>query len=279
MPSQRARPRAGACDRALRRQSESRGPLCAGRSVVRQACRTVIRGRGILIATAIKISVTTNSYREEYLITNSSGRTSLLCYDGPMSIEKRVAVRARRGEIKNAILQVAALAGLLSIAFVAPNVPKVIPRSLLNKVFGRSRSARDVTVSRLLKDGLLAVEMRDGTRMLRITEKGKRYLAKTKLRAANVPRRWDRRWRVVIFDIKEHRRHVRRNLRSELQAYGFYRLQDRVWVFPYACEDFIALLKADLHVGKDILYLVAEEVENERHLRDYFGIGTGGRSA
>ncbi|MEK7093409.1 MAG: CRISPR-associated endonuclease Cas2 [Patescibacteria group bacterium] len=196
-----------------------------------------------------------------------------------MSIEKRVAVRARRGEIKNAILQVAALAGLLSIAFVAPNVPKVIPRSLLNKVFGRSRSARDVTVSRLLKDGLLAVEMRDGTRMLRITEKGKRYLAKTKLRAANVPRRWDRRWRVVIFDIKEHRRHVRRNLRSELQAYGFYRLQDSVWVFPYACEDFIALLKADLHVGKDILYLVAEEVENERHLRDYFGIGTGGRSA
>ena len=56
-------------------------------------------------------------------------------------------------------------------------------------------------------------------------------------------RRWDHRWRVVIFDIPERRKSVRVSLRRFMQEYGFVRLQDSVWIYPYDCEDLIALAK------------------------------------
>ena len=45
-------------------------------------------------------------------------------------------------------------------------------------------------------------------------------------------RRWDRRWRIVIFDIPERRKSVRAKLRRFMQEYGFVRLQDSVWIYP-----------------------------------------------
>ena len=50
------------------------------------------------------------------------------------------------------------------------------------------------------------------------------------------------------------------------------RLQDSVWVFPYDCEDFIALLKAELKIGAAVLYMVVEHIENDKHLRSHFGL-------
>ncbi len=53
---------------------------------------------------------------------------------------------------------------------------------------------------------------------------------------------------------------------------GFVRLQDSVWVFPYDCEDFISLVKAELKIGSAILYMVVEHIENDTHLRAHFGL-------
>lgn len=53
---------------------------------------------------------------------------------------------------------------------------------------------------------------------------------------------------------------------------GFVRLQDSVWVYPYDCEDFIALLKAELKVGKDVLYAIVDTIEFDKHIRRHFGL-------
>lgn len=53
---------------------------------------------------------------------------------------------------------------------------------------------------------------------------------------------------------------------------GFVRLQDSVWVYPYDCEDLITLLKADLKVGKDVLYVVADRIEYDQPLRTLFDL-------
>ena len=53
-------------------------------------------------------------------------------------------------------------------------------------------------------------------------------------------------------------------------AIGFTYLQDSVWVYPYNCEDLIALLKSDFKVGKDLIYIVAEEIEYEKGLLENF---------
>lgn len=53
---------------------------------------------------------------------------------------------------------------------------------------------------------------------------------------------------------------------------GFVRLQDSVWVYPYDCEDFVALLKAELKIGKDVLYAIVDTIEQDKNLRRYFNL-------
>src|SRR6185503_5238760 len=86
------------------------------------------------------------------------------------------------------------------------------------------------------------------------------------------PKRWDRKWRIVIFDINEKKRKLRDQIRNLLVSLGFIRLQNSVWVYPYDCEDIIWLIKSNVGVGKDILYLIVDEIENDKHLLKSFGL-------
>ena len=88
-------------------------------------------------------------------------------------------------------------------------------------------------------------------------------------------RKWDRCWRVVIFDVPERRKGVRDRLRHFMEGCGFVRLQDSVWIYPYDCEDLIALAKADFRIGADVLYMIVERLERDKYLREHFGLPTG----
>ena len=84
-------------------------------------------------------------------------------------------------------------------------------------------------------------------------------------------KRWDRKWRLIIYDIAERGKgKIRRQIFELFKIAGFYRLQNSIWVYPYDCEDVIGLLKTDFGVGKEILYIIADEIENDRYLRQYF---------
>ncbi len=188
-------------------------------------------------------------------------------------MEDRVKTRARRGEIKTALLQFIALGGIVTLAVAAPALVSGVPKHLVKKIFDRPRSARDAAISRLIAQGCLVRSKRKGVSILEVTNKGQNYLRlAAKKHREPIPRRWDKKWRVVIFDIKERNRGTRTRLRRELQSIGFKMLQASVWVYPYPCEDFVALLKADVHIGRDALYLVVEEMENDKHLRKYFSL-------
>ena len=53
---------------------------------------------------------------------------------------------------------------------------------------------------------------------------------------------------------------------------GFMRLQDSVWIYPYDCEDLLTLLKADFKVGRDMLYMVVDQLEYDVSLKVRFGL-------
>ena len=53
---------------------------------------------------------------------------------------------------------------------------------------------------------------------------------------------------------------------------GLLRLQDSVWVYPYDCEDIVTLLKTDFGIGKHLLYLIVDELENDKNLREDFNL-------
>ncbi len=77
---------------------------------------------------------------------------------------------------------------------------------------------------------------------------------------------------MVIYDIKEYKKGIRDKMKRTLSNFGFLRLQNSIWVYPYGCEDLINLLKADFHIGKEVLYVVADKIENDFALRKAFGL-------
>ena len=86
------------------------------------------------------------------------------------------------------------------------------------------------------------------------------------------PRRWDGKWRVVVFDIWERRRPVRDRLRYLLKKIGFQKIQHSVWVYPYDCEELLAFIRTELRVGGGVIYLIAEGIEHDRALKARFDI-------
>lgn len=130
-------------------------------------------------------------------------------------------------------------------------------------------SIRDAR-NRLVRKGLLAWE---GNK-LRVTDKGRKKLRSWSLQKYQIPKpkKWDKRWRVLIFDIPERRKGLRDKVRRALQASGFVRLQDSVWIYPYDCEELIILLKADFKIGKDMLYMIVDTLEYDTPILTRFNL-------
>ncbi|MBP9751592.1 MAG: CRISPR-associated endonuclease Cas2 [Candidatus Moranbacteria bacterium] len=183
--------------------------------------------------------------------------------------------KERRLEIQKMLLFGVAGAGLLASALVAPNVIGAIGKLyVMTKDEERGyRSYAKTAIGRLKKKGFVETVHENGKIFYRLTEAGERQLLKYRLKEnALKKKRWDGKWRLVIFDIQETRRYARDRWRDEIASFGFIRLQDSVWVSPYESEELVSLLKTEFHVGRDVLYIVADSIENDRELKDRFGI-------
>lgn len=165
------------------------------------------------------------------------------------------------------------LGGVVLIAATIPNAAQLLKFFPGFKKGARFNYRIKSVLGRLAEKGCIVFVEKNGKRYARITEKGEQMLRfETEKTAMAKKRRWDRRWRIVIFDIPERRKSVRSKLRRYMQEYGFVRLQDSVWVYPYDCEDLIALVKASFRIGADVLYLIVERLERDAHLREHFAL-------
>jgi len=198
-------------------------------------------------------------------------------------LEQEIKNRDKRKNIQKIILSTIFATGMLSVALIAPNVLSAI--SKLERSSGRKKNLKysiNDSFTRLREKDLIEIMEINGKKVARITKKGENsldFLDKHDFKL-KIPKKWDGRWRVVIFDIKESRSKTRFLLRKTLSRIGFIRLQNSVWLYPYDCEDLISLLKADFKIGKDVLYMIVEKLENDWHLRKTFNLpnSTGRKS-
>lgn len=186
-------------------------------------------------------------------------------------VENETNIRGKRTKIQQQLaLALFRATTPSSIAFAPERVLlKYLGFEVKGKIVYRMRQA----LQRLEKKGLLKRERIAQGWTATLTDKGRSYAEK--LHSAErikirVPRVWDEKWRIVIFDIWERRRGVRDKLRIILKKAGFRKVQDSVWVCPYDCEELVTFLRADLRLGQGILYIIAEGIENDSKLRQLF---------
>lgn len=185
--------------------------------------------------------------------------------------EKEAKMRRRKGEIQNALLGALEISGLLLVSMAAPNTLQLLGKFGGNKYRFANQAKNALT--RLARKGQVKFVEKDGKRYAQITETGRANLQMHTMKMSVArPKRWDKRWRLVLFDIPEKRRSTRDALRKHMRHIGFYRLQDSAWIYPYECEEIIALLKTNFHLGNAVIYMVVESLENDRRLRDEFGL-------
>ena len=95
------------------------------------------------------------------------------------------------------------------------------------------RSVR-LAVERLRRKKLIDYqEMPDGTVHVVATKQGKNVIRQIDINNMSIekPARWDKKWRLVAFDISEERKKGREALRGVLYRLGFYKLQKSIFIY------------------------------------------------
>ena len=111
-------------------------------------------------------------------------------------------------------------------------------------------------------------EDEDGTITMTLSERGREQILRLNLDQLTIkqPARWDKKWRLVIFDIPEKIKPAREALRGKLKDLGFFELQHSVWVFPYACRDEINFIVEVFDIRRYVRLVEADYVTNEADL-------------
>ncbi len=145
--------------------------------------------------------------------------------------------------------------------------------AFLDGTYGDTKPPSDYydTLRQMKKTGYL----KEKQGQLYITEKGR--IKKIKKVLKNKPKKekkkWDGKWRGVMFDIPEASRKDRDFLRKELRQLGLMEVQKSVWVSPFNIErELKTLLKLwTIDFKGDIRFFVIEKM-NDNDLKERFDI-------
>lgn len=176
------------------------------------------------------------------------------------------------------VLKIVAAGAVVLSSFTAPNLARLLPGLLPDEFHRKKRLPKPGDVSRALiklkTQGLVRLARTSNGSALKLTSDGKELYDKLFLRNYKIsqPRRWDKKWRIVIFDVREENKSTRDLIRKRLKNLGFILLQDSVWLYPHDCEEVIELLKTAHHVRHDVHYLLVERMAQDHKFRRYFNL-------
>ena len=114
----------------------------------------------------------------------------------------------------------------------------------------------------------------DGSLTMVLTDKGKQKVITFNIDNMEIkkPNIWDKKWRIILFDIPEKKRQARDVLRETIKRLGFYEYQKSVFIHPYPCQDEIDYIVEYYEIRQYVRIVTATELDNEIHLRKIFNV-------
>lgn len=129
-------------------------------------------------------------------------------------------------------------------------------------------------LKRLYAQKVIDIFEENGIPLIKLTEKGKTKLIKINLEEITLQKspKWDGKWRLVIYDVKKDKRSMGEVFRRFLRKLYFLKLQRSVYLTPFPCKDEIEFLRQYHSLGKEVLYIEANKLENEEAYKGFFGV-------
>ncbi len=137
---------------------------------------------------------------------------------------------------------------------------------------GVDRSRLVDKISQLKRNGMIRGYIEEKNEYLEITDKGLGRVKKEYLGIIEIqhPKKWDGKWRIIIFDIPEKERGARDGIRSKLYSLGFKQIQKSVFVYPFECSKEIYYICSYYRARKYVKYMIASIIEGEDEIINHF---------
>lgn len=193
---------------------------------------------------------------------NASGRKDI--FDITSGKELLVALLIAGGVFTVLSIEPALLAAAIPFARRYRNAPQ--DRRRFQKAFSYLRQKKYITV-----------RPKGGKAEISVTEHGRRraranYFS-TKASLPMRPRKWDRVWRLIMFDIPVGDRLKRDAFRHMVRRLGAVMFQQSVWLYPHDCSEQVAFLSRYFELPQDNLRLViSSDIGDDSAFRKHFGV-------
>jgi len=179
------------------------------------------------------------------------------------------------------ILKFLLTAGAIAVAATNPRFGPMLLRGYMREKERQKRKIENAikfsgAFCYLRREGLIHSRYVGRQMYFSLTDKGRKlageYRIVDKLKIKK-QKKWDRKWRLLIFDIADKQKIKREALRGKLKELGFFQLQKSVWVCPYESKKQIILLRDFFDLASaDMKIIIATEIENDGELKEFFGL-------
>ncbi len=176
------------------------------------------------------------------------------------------------------------ITGGITIALTSPYAGrgfwKCLKYGLRKRKYEKAKKLRDEQWKNsfyyLKSEGLIETKYVGKQLYIRLTEEGKKIAKKCKFDDLKIkkPGKWDKKWRILIFDIPSKQKQKREALRGKIKELGLYQLQKSVWIHPYDFSEAVDEMKRFFYFKNDeIMMITTQNINNEEELKSRFKLG------
>ena len=176
------------------------------------------------------------------------------------------------------VLSLLAAGSVLVLALSAPGA-LVVAKSLLDEKSDRdwkkfNRWYLDRTLKRLKKSKMINFDYQGDKVIVELSRLGKKKILKYSLEEMKIKRpvRWDKKWRLVIYDVPNSKRKSASCFGNMLISLGMHRMQKSVFICPFPCRNEIEFLREYYRVREHVWMLTVSKFEDDFVFRKFFGL-------
>lgn len=189
----------------------------------------------------------------------------------------------KRGEAVKSILNLLLTAGLVAVACTSPMFGATLARELIKSAARRNTGKMSAKERKkyynafyyLKREEMIDIEYRGNQMYFSLTDEGKKKAGKYKIDELEIKKqkKWDKKWRVLIFDIEDKHKLKREALRGKLKELGLYQLQKSVWACPYEFKKEMVVLREFFGLESGEMKVInASEIEDDKKIRKHFSL-------
>lgn len=183
-----------------------------------------------------------------------------------------MAKNPKTTKLINSVLVILTEAGMLGMVVVAPNAIQALAPIL--KKLEKNQKKRDQLAYYISRSRLIETRtLRGGKLAVTISPKAHKRLQKALFTSVDleIPKKWDGKWRIVMFDIAEKHKVLRDTLSERVQNIGMLPLQDSVYVYPYDVSPLMQAIHLQYpYAMRYVLKFEATDIDGAEQLKKTF---------